>query len=134
MKATHLLGLVLGQRLAEMREKGDATQVLVAELQEQTLHVSLFQEALDVNRTRWQKLPERQRPHHPPESRFRILRLMQLWALSQEETARIFGVSTSTIARWQAELAKDPDRARQGPGQDRGRFALPAGSSRPKVR
>ena len=52
------------------------------------VHVSLDQEALAINTARWDKLAERQRPHHTPESRFRILRLMQLWALSHEETAR----------------------------------------------
>ena len=114
MKATHLLGLVLGQRLAEMREQGDATETLFAGLYEQTLHVSLFQEALDINRARWDKLAERQRPHHTPEYRFRILRLMQLWALSQDEIARIFCISPSTIARWQAELVKDPDKTSVG--------------------
>jgi len=39
---------------------------------------------------------------------------MQLWALSHEEAARIFCVSTGTIARWQAELAKDPDKTAIG--------------------
>ncbi len=114
MKADHLLGLVLGRRLAEMRERGDVTQALLAKHYEQTLHLSLFQEALDVNNLRWDKLPERQRPHHSPESRFRILRLMHLWALSHQEAARIFCVSTSTIARWQGELAKDPDKTALG--------------------
>jgi putative transposase len=114
MKATHLLGLVLGQRLAEMRNQGDAKEALFAQVHEQTLQVSLYQEALDVNRTRWDKLPERQRPHHSPESRFRILRLMHLWALSHDETARMFSVSPSTIARWQAEFTKDPDKTAIG--------------------
>jgi putative transposase len=114
LKATHLLGLALGQRLAEMRDRGDAAEALSAELYEQTLHVSLFQEALDINRLRWDKLPERQRPHHTPESRFRILRLMHLWALSHDEAARMFSVSPSTIARWQAELTKDPDKTAIG--------------------
>lgn len=109
VKATHLLGIVLGRRLAEMREKGDAAQVLLAQLHEQTLNVSLYQEALDISHLRWNKLPERQRPHHTPESRFRILRLRQLWALSHDETARIFCVSPGTIARWQAELVADPN-------------------------
>ncbi len=78
------------------------------------VHVSLDQEALAINTARWDKLAERQRPHHTPESRFRILRLMQLWALSHEETARIFCVSTGTITRWQAELARDPNRTAVG--------------------
>jgi hypothetical protein len=36
---------------------------------------------------RWDKVPERQRPHYVPEQRFRILRIRNFLGLSQRETA-----------------------------------------------
>lgn len=64
MKATHLLWLALAERLRQYRESGDGVLDRFAQLQEQTLHVALLEEALDILGSRWDKLPERQRPHY----------------------------------------------------------------------
>jgi hypothetical protein len=74
MKATHLLGLALAGRLREYRDGRDPALDRFAQIQEQILHASLLREALDVLGSRWDKLPERQRPHYSPQARFRILR------------------------------------------------------------
>lgn len=75
MRATELLGLVLGRRLAELREAGDPLGVALADVQVQTLHARAYEEAARLLASRWDKLPERRRPHYSPESRYRILRL-----------------------------------------------------------
>jgi transposase InsO family protein len=110
MKATHLLGLALAERLRQYRGSGDPVLDRFAELQEQTLHVTLLREAVDILGSRWDKLPERQRPHFTPEARFRILRLKTLLALPAEETARTFRVCVGTVLRWEHEALREPAR------------------------
>jgi transposase InsO family protein len=114
MKATHLLGLALAGRLREYRDGRDPALDRFAQIQEQILHASLLREALDVLGSRWDKLPERQRPHYSPQARFRILRLRALLALSAVETARTFRVSTGTVLRWESEAQAQPDRETVG--------------------
>jgi transposase InsO family protein len=63
---------------------------------------------------RWDKLPERQRPHYTPEARFRILRLKSLLALSAADTARLFRVSTNTVLRWEDDARAAPQRSTVG--------------------
>jgi transposase InsO family protein len=114
MKATHLLGLALAERIRQYRDSGDAVLDRFAQFQEQTLHVALLREALEILASRWDKIPERQRPHFSPEARFRILRIKTLLALSADETARTFRVSTATILRWQQEALAAPARQTVG--------------------
>ncbi len=71
-------------------------------------------EALEILASRWDKIPERQRPHFTPEARFRILRIKTLLALSANETALTFRVSTATILRWQQEALGTPERQTVG--------------------
>ena len=46
-----------------------------------------MREAAGILGARWDKVPERQRPHYAPEQRFRILRIRNFLGLSQRETA-----------------------------------------------
>jgi hypothetical protein len=125
-KATRLLGLSLAQRLREYRDHGDPVLDRFARGEEGALHLGLLREALDVLARRWDKLPERQRPHYSPQDRFRILRIRTLLALSADETARVFRVSTGTdrrprstdgrLAR-QARSARSPLCRRRPPGR-----------------
>jgi len=71
-----------------------------ARLQEQVLHVGCLTEAVAIHGFRWDKLPERKRPHYTPEARFRILHLKNLLADSAADTARLFRVSTNTVLRF----------------------------------
>jgi transposase InsO family protein len=104
MKATHLLGLALAERLRQYRESGDRVLDRFGILQEQALHVAYLREAVEIHGSRWDnKLPERQGPHYAPEARFRIVRLRTLLGLSAAETARLFRVSTTTVLRWEEE-------------------------------
>jgi transposase InsO family protein len=114
MKATHLLGLALAERLRQYREFGDPVLDRFAQAQEQHLHVALLRESLEIQGSRWDKIPERQRPHFTPEARWRILRLKMLLALSADETARTFRVSTTTILRWEQEALGAPERRSVG--------------------
>jgi len=114
VKATHLLGLALAERLREYRDSGDPVADRFAQVQEQALHVALLREGLEILASRWNKIPERQRSHYAPEARFRSLRLKTLLALSAEETARIFRISVTTVLRWEHEARGEPERETVG--------------------
>jgi transposase InsO family protein len=114
MKATHLLGLALAERLRHYRDAGDPVLDRFARLQEQVLHVESLREAIDIHGSRWDKLPERQRPHYTPEARFRILRLRNLLAFSAQDTAQLFRVSPNTVLRWDEEARGAGERRTVG--------------------
>ena len=114
MKATHLLGLALGERLRQCRHSNDPALRRFAYVEEQALHVALLDEDLQILGSRWNKIPERQRPHYTPEARFRILRIRGLLALSAEDTARVFRVSPGTVSRWEQETHDQPERETVG--------------------
>jgi len=114
MKATHLLGLALGERLRQCRHSSDPALRRFARVEEQALHVALLDEALQILGSRWNKIPERQRPHYTPEARFRILRIRGLLALSAEDTSRTFRISPGTVFRWEQEMRDGPERLTVG--------------------
>jgi transposase InsO family protein len=101
LKAHHLLGLALAHRLTAMRASDDPLEAATAEIHTASLLASVLRDALALLGDRFGKLPERQRPHYTPTQRFRVLRLKHLLALSQEDAARLFRVSVTTIARWE---------------------------------
>jgi putative transposase len=113
-KATHLLGLALAERLRQYRDSGDSCLDRFAQEREEALHAALYGEAADILAMRWDKLPERQRPHYPPDARFRILQVRALLALSADETARMFRVTSRTVLRWERDLQAGPDRPTVG--------------------
>jgi transposase InsO family protein len=81
--------------------------------EESALLLRMTREAAGILGARWDKVPERQRPHYVPEQRFRILRIRSFLGLSQRETAAMFRVSPETIARWEMETASaDNETAR----------------------
>ena len=108
-RATELLGLAIGTRLAQMREHGSPVQALMSRAEQDALHLRLLHETIDILAARWDKVPDRHRPHYTPEQRFRILRLRDLLALSREELARTFRISTTTVDRWAEETAAHSD-------------------------
>jgi transposase InsO family protein/DNA-binding transcriptional regulator YiaG len=71
--------------------------------EESALRLRMMREAAAILGARWEKVPERQRPHYGPEQRFRILRIRSFLGLSQRETAAMFRVSPETVARWEME-------------------------------
>lgn len=107
LKAHHLLALALAHRLTEMRASRDPLVAAVANESAAVLLAGWLREALGLLGDRVDRLPERQRPHYTPNQRFRILRLKHLLALSQDETAGLFRVSVTTIARW--EVTANPE-------------------------
>ncbi len=110
-QATRLLGLALGSALGRLRESRATAARLFARAEESALLLRMAREAAEILGARWDKVPERHRPHYQPEQRYRILRMRNLLGLSQPETARMFRVSTETIARWEADT-RDVDGAR----------------------
>lgn len=113
-RATELLGLAIGTRLARMRESDLSHNRLGAKIEEQALLTSLLSETNRVLAERWEKIPDRHRPHYTPQLRYRILRLKGLLALSQPEAARMFAVSVHTIARWEAETEVESETGATG--------------------
>src|ERR1039457_1411397 len=90
LRASHLLGLAFGSALGKLRDSGVTAARMFERAEESALHVSMMREAAGSLGARWDKVPERQRPHYPPEQRFRILRFRLFLGLSQRETAEMF--------------------------------------------
>src|ERR1017187_3474008 len=103
LRASHLFGLALGSALGKLRDSGVTAATMFERAEESALLLRMMREAAGILGARWDKVPERQRPHYPPEERFRILRIRSFLGLSQRETAAMFRVSTETIARWEME-------------------------------
>src|SRR5450830_1286303 len=112
LRASHLFGLALGSALGRLRESGVTAAQLFEQAEESALLLRMMREAAGVLGARWDKGPERQRPHYLPVQRFRILRIRSFLGLSQRETAEMFRVSTETIARWEVEAGADREVAR----------------------
>jgi transposase InsO family protein len=103
LRATHLFGLALGSALGKLRDSGTTAARMFERAEESALLLRMTREAAEILGARWDKVPERHRPHYVPEQRFRILRIRSFLGLSQRETAEMFRVSTETIARWEME-------------------------------
>jgi transposase InsO family protein len=126
LRASHLFGLALGSALGKLRESGATAARLFERAEESALLLRMTREAAGILGARWDKVPERHRPHYPPEQRFRILRIRSVLGLSQRETAVMFRVSTETIARWEMEAtsaAGDAPRPLVAPNPPVRRFA-----------
>jgi transposase InsO family protein len=108
LRASHLFGLALGSALGKLRDSGVTAARMFEKAEEQALLLRMTREAAGILGARWDKVPERQRPHYGPEQRFRILRIRSFLGLSQRETAAMFRMSVETIARWEME-AMSPD-------------------------
>jgi transposase InsO family protein len=111
LRATHLLGPALGAAFGRLRESGATAARLFERAEESALLLRMTREAAGILGARWDKVPERQRPHYAPEERFRILRIRSFLGLSQRETAAMFRVSTETIARWEMETTRPDEEA-----------------------
>jgi hypothetical protein len=88
LRAAHLLGLALGSALGRLRESGATVARMFERAEEQALLLRMMREAAGILGARWDRVPERQRPHYPPEQRFRILRIRSFLGLSQRESTR----------------------------------------------
>lgn len=108
-KATHLLSLAVAQHLVEARHPGDPLRAVQAKLDEKGLLLAMTELVLDIVAARWDKVPDRQRPHYTPGQRFQILRIKHLLVLSLEDCAKLFRISVSTVARWEAEMTVKPE-------------------------
>jgi len=73
LRATHFFGLALGSALGKLRESGATAARLFVRAEENALLLRMTREAAEILGTRWDKVPERQRPHYAPEQRFQIL-------------------------------------------------------------
>src|SRR5450756_2705018 len=72
LHASHLFGLALGSALGKLRESGVTAARMFERAEESALLLRMMREAAGILGVRWDKVPERQRPHYGPEQRFRI--------------------------------------------------------------
>ena len=115
LHATHLFGLALGSAFGRLRESGAIAAQLFERAEQSALLLRMTREVAGILAARWDKVPERHRPHYVPEQRFRILRIRSFLGLSQRETAEMFRVSTETIARWEMESTREAPRPNPRP-------------------
>jgi transposase InsO family protein len=108
--AHSLLGILLGYRLVELRAKDDPLMSAQAKIEELEARIATLDEILALLGARWDKIPDRERPHYTPEQRFRIVRIRRALHLSAGDTARIFRVSIDTIYEWDREARKEPEK------------------------
>ena len=111
LRASHLFGLAFGSALGKLRDSGVTAARMFERAEESALLLRMMREAAGILGARWDKVPERHRPHYPPEQRFRILRIRSVLGLSQRETAAMFRVSVETIARWEMETTSTDGEA-----------------------
>ena len=116
LRASHFFGLALGSALGKLRDSGVTAAMMFERAEESALLLRMMREAVGILGARLDKVPEHQRPHYPPEERFRILRFTSFLDLSQRETVVMFRVSTETIARWETETTRlDGEAPRDAP-------------------
>ena len=70
LRANELLGLAIGIRLAKLRDSADRLAVLFGAAEVSAVQAHLFAEAAEILRERWDRLPERRRPHYRPVQRY----------------------------------------------------------------
>ena len=114
IKATRLLGLACGTQLAQYRNSDEPLQIAFADVRRLAILTRCYEAVSRILSERWQKIPERRRPHYTPHLRFQILELKSLLDLSQKETAQLFAISRNTVARWEQEVAAHPEQETVG--------------------
>ena len=114
IKATRLLGLACGAQLAQYRNSDEPLQIAFADVRRLAILTRCYEAVSRILSERWQKIPERRRPHYTPHLRFQILELKSLLGLSQKETAQLFAISRNTVARWEQEVAAHPGQETVG--------------------
>ena len=92
-KAYRCLALILGQRVAELRNSDDRYQQAIAAHQADMVLVARLREANCLLGARLARLPERRRPFYTPVERFRILSLKEQMGLTNEEAADLFRIA-----------------------------------------
>ena len=114
IKATRLLGFACGAQLAQYRNPREPLQAAFADVRRFALLAQSYEAISRILAERWQKVPERRRPHYTPHLRFQILELKSLLGLSQKETAQLFAISKNTVARWEQEVTANPGQQTVG--------------------
>ena len=105
-KAYRCLALILGQRVAELRNSNDRYQKAVAAHQADLVLIARLREANCLLGARLARLPERRRPYYTPVERFRILSLKEQMGLTNEEAADLFRICGATVSRWMSHAWK----------------------------
>ena len=75
-----------------------------AQLDQADGEIALLREELSIKDGRWQRSPNRRRPHYSPTERMRILQLRAARGWTLEKTAHIFLVDVLTLMNWMRRL------------------------------
>ena len=84
---------------------------LKARLDRAQQEIALLREQLRINNLRMEVIPPNRRPHYPPQERMAILELKAARGWSLKQTARVFSVTSATIASWMKRLDEDGPHA-----------------------
>ena len=114
LHAQRLLGLAFGLEIAERRSEQEPLQRTFGQAKLNEILLRAFKEVADILGEHLDKIHESSRPHYTPELRYRILRVRSLLGFSQSETARLFRLAPTTIARWETEAGRNPDKTTVG--------------------
>ena len=114
LHAQRLLGLAFGLEIAERRSESEPPQRAFGQAKLNEVLLRGFQDATAILGEHLDKVHESQRPHYSPELRYRILRVRSLLGFSQPQAAWLFRVAPTTIARWETEAGRNPDKTTVG--------------------
>jgi transposase-like protein len=107
LKAQELLGLSLGIAFLEFRENHGGLGRCFVDARLDVIDAADADACARLLRERWERVPERRRPHYRPAARFEILALKQRNGWSAEHTARRFALSPNTIYNWVSWVDRD---------------------------
>lgn len=79
LRANELLGLALGVRLATLRDSDDRLAGAFAQVEANTLQARLFSEIAQIVGERWDKIPDRRRPHYTRRNGFASSGFESFW-------------------------------------------------------
>jgi hypothetical protein len=90
LTTARLFGLAAGTHLRQLRNLNDPLASMQARLEEAQLHARLAWEIVELLSSRFQRIPERNRPQYSPAQRFRALEIKSRLGWSRELAARVF--------------------------------------------
>ena len=65
LRASHLFSLALGSALGKLRDSGVTAATMFERAEESALLLRMMREAAGILGARWDRVPERHRPHYP---------------------------------------------------------------------
>lgn len=110
LHASEALAMAFGRKLGQMRDSGQSFDVYLARIEELEHRNRIHARVTPLLQARLRRVLAGKSDDYEDTERWEILQIRRDACLSQEETARLFLQSVSTIARWEREARNSPDR------------------------